>query len=234
MRKHSLYALLLALLCCSVMTAYGQEQPAFSRQVIGYVKDREDRPVLKAKVCANPHSAWKVPIPCGVSKADGRFILDFWHPGTYTISAEKKSAGYPDAHNGFYGQFFGEMPTITVDETSEMKPVEVRVGPKAGRVVFSIVDDGSGQLIKSGAVEVCRTDDPKMCWSMSTGFPNGRYELLTPEVAFTIKFKVWGSDQEWEERHTVEEVSGQVELLDVALGMRKEMNIRLRRLSSGM
>jgi hypothetical protein len=93
-----------------------------------------------------------------VSKADGRFTLNFWHPSTYTISAEKKSDGYPNAYDGFYGSFFGEMSVITVDDSSEMKPVEVRVGPQAGRVVFRIVDDESGQLIKSGAVEVCRND----------------------------------------------------------------------------
>ncbi|HUQ30612.1 MAG TPA: carboxypeptidase-like regulatory domain-containing protein [Pyrinomonadaceae bacterium] len=226
---HLICSILVAWLCCGMMVAHAQERPAFSRRVFGYVKDRENQPVLKAKVCAQPHSAWTGPIPCGVSKADGRFTLDVWRPGTYTISAEHLVEGHPEVTNGFYGSFFGELPIITVDKSNELKPIEVRVGPKAGRVIFKIFDDESGQLIKSGLVKVCRTDNPKMCMSMSTAFPRGKYELLTPEVPFTIKFEIWGSSQEWEERSAIDEAGGSVEVLQMDLGVRKEITVRLRR-----
>jgi hypothetical protein len=222
------FSILLTCLCSSMIIAPGQEQPSFSRRVIGYVKDREGRPVLKAKVCAQPYSAWTGPIPCGWSKADGRFTLVFWRPGRYTISAEHLVEGYPEATNGFYGSFFAELPDINVDGSYELKPVEVRVGPKAGRVVFKIFDDESGQLVKSGAFKVCRTDNPPLCMSTSTAFPHGKYELLTPEVPFTIKFEIWGAGQEWEERAAFDEAGGPVELLQIDLGARKEMTIRLR------
>jgi hypothetical protein len=164
-----------------------------------------------------------------VSKADGSFSLEIWRPDTYTISAEDLPHGYPDAINGFYGNFFGELPVITVDEFSELKPVEVRIGPRAGRIIFKILDDESGSLIESGAVKVCRTDNPKMCWDMSTAFPHGQYNLLAPEVPFTIKFEVWGGGQEWEGRSAFDEAGGPVEVLQEEPGARREMTIRLRR-----
>jgi hypothetical protein len=229
-RSRLICSTVLVWLCCGVIIAHAQDQPTFSRRVVGHVKDREDRPILEARVCAHPHGAWAGLIPCGVSKTDGSFTLDFWSTGTYTISAEKKSEGFPDANDGLYGCFFGLLSIITVDESSELIPVEVGVGPKAGRVSFKIVDDESGELIESGVVKVCRSDNLKICTSMSMAFTYGKYHLLTPEVAFTIRFELpAGKGQNFEERTAIDEWGGPVETLYVELGTRKEMTIRLRR-----
>jgi hypothetical protein len=166
-------------------------------------------------------------IPCGVSKLDGSFTLDIWWPDTYTISAEHLAKGYPNVTNGFYGNFFGMAPAIMVNESNELEPVEVRVGPTAGRISLQIVDDQSGRPVVSGLLRVCRTDNPKMCMSTSTTFPQGRYDLLAPDVPFTIKFEVWGKD--WERRYAVDRDGVPVEMLDVDLGVRKQVKIRLRR-----
>lgn len=163
------------LLACFLLTmiAYGQDEPTFSRTLVGQVKDPAGKPVAKARVCAQPHSAWTGPIPCSRSKPDGSFKLLFWRPGRYSISAQHKAAGYPDPSSGFYGSFFGEPPVVTVDETTTLEPVEVIVGPQAGRLILNIVDDESGQPVKSGLIKVCRVDKPKMCTSTSTSFPKG-------------------------------------------------------------
>jgi hypothetical protein len=229
MKKYFFCIVMLAFLCCGTTPVSSQERSRFYRQVVGYVKDRENHPVAGAKVCANPRGPVAGMIPCKVSKADGSFKLDVWWPDTYIISAEALAAGYPNATWSFYGSFFGELPVISVHESNELKPVEVRVGPQAGRVIFKILDDESGQLIESGAVKVCRTDNPKAGWSMSTAFPHGKYELLAPEVPFTIKFEIWGSGQEWEERSALGKLGVPVEMLKIELGTRNEMTVRLRR-----
>jgi hypothetical protein len=220
--------IMLAAFCCGAAPVFSQERPAFSRRVVGYVKDRENHPVVGAKVCANPHGPVAGRIPCGVSKANGRFALDVWWADTFTVSAEDLKEGYPNAYNAFYGSFFGELPVITVDESGELSPVEVRVGPKAGRVRLKIVDDESGQPLESGSVEVCRVDKPKQCEITSTSFPRGVYEFLTPEVAFTLKLQVWGVGG-WEDRDAVDENNVRVEWLQVELGTTKELNVRLKR-----
>ena len=63
--------------------------------------------------------------------------------------------------------------------------------------------------------------------STSTAFPQGRYDLLAPDVPFTIKFEVLGKD--WEKRYAVDGDGVPVEMLQVDLGQRKEVKIRLRR-----
>lgn len=204
-----------------------QERHTISRRVVGYVRDHENRSAAGAKVCAKPHNGIFGRHPCGVSKADGSFTLDVWQTGTYTISAEDLVTGYPDATNGFYGKFFGGAPSITVGESDDLVPIEVRLGSKAGKVSLQIVDDQSGRPIKSGLVRVCRTDNPQMCISTSTAFPHGRYELLAPEVPFTIEFKVWRKD--WERRDAVDGDGAPVRLLRVESGARRELLIRLRR-----
>ena len=167
-------------------------------------------------------------IICEVSQKDGSFTLGPLRPRVYTISAEDISDGYPNAYNSFYGSFFGEMPVITVDERKEPRPVEVIVGPKAGRVALRILDDQSGKRIESGLVKVCRTDDPRKCWSISTDFPNGEYEMLTPEVPFTIEFETVGKGQKWQKRTAFDEATGPLKVLQIDLGARKVMTVRLR------
>ena len=63
-----------------------------------------------------------------------------------------------------------------------------------------------------------------MCMQMGTAFPHGRYDLLAPEVPFTIKFEVRGKD--WD---AVNQDGVLVEMLRVDLGVRQEVKIRLRR-----
>jgi hypothetical protein len=168
-----------------------------------------------------------------VSNAGGRFALDVWSPDLYYISAEHFKEGYPEANDAFYGSFFGESPVITVTETSELRPVEVRFGPKAGRVVLKMVDDETGRPVERGVVEVCRADKQKWCSSWSTEFPGGVYEFLAPEVPFTLnKLQVWGVNG-WEDREAVDGANTRVELLQVELGARKTVMIRLRRPQAG-
>jgi hypothetical protein len=199
-----------------------------SRRIVGYVKDRQNHAVAGAEVCADPWSGSAGTIPRTVSKRDGGFTLEILRTGTYTISAQHLTKGYPDPWTGFYGSYFGDPPVVTVEESNDLEPVEVRVGPKAGRLNLTIIDDQSGRPVEKGLLSVCRTDDPRMCRDMSTAFPRGRYELLAPEVPFTIKFEVWGKD--WEKRYAVDGDGLPVDLLQVDLGARKRMSIRLRRI----
>ena len=208
-----------------------QQPHAISRQLIGYVRDREGRPVVGAEVRANGQRGSAGRLPTTVSKADGSFTINIWWPDTYSISAEHIRAGYPDVTNGFYGSFFGEAPAIAASESNHLEPVEVRVGPEAGRIILRIVDEQSGRPVKGGLLRVCRIDNPRMCMSTSTAFPRGRYELLVPEVPFTIKFEVWGNG--WEEREAVGDDGAPLDLLQVDLGGRREVKVRLRRVRGG-
>ena len=229
MKRYLRVTLMLFFSCWASTSAFAQQRPTFSRRIVGSVWNREHHAVSGAKVCATPNGGLGTRIPCGTSAADGAFTIDVQWPGrTYTISVEDLAAGYPDASNAFFGSFFGELPEITVTETNALKPVDVMVGPKAGRVVFSIVDDKRGKPIEGGVVKVCRTDRPRICWTISIGFPHGRYEMLTPEVPFTIEFGTWYRQERSVARSAVDQAGVPVTRMSVGLGERKEMTVRLK------
>jgi hypothetical protein len=222
------------LLCLVIATLVGVSESAFGqkginvrRTIVGYVKSRDGRPVSNATVCA----FWTRPIqgavPCGRSNLRGRFAFVVWAPDKYTITAEKISAGYPDPRFSFYGKFFGERPVVIVNDVELPRPVTIILGPRAGRANFTIIDDVANRPFEKGSIEACRTDNPKICSGLSTAFPHGKYQLLTPEVPFTVRFKAW-TGQNWVTRSAFDDAGKPVEVLEVGLGHQKEITIRLK------
>jgi hypothetical protein len=109
--------------------------------------------------------------------------------------------------------------------------VKIKLGPKAGRLVLTILDGSTNKPIESGSVELSRVGEPLSKWSMSEAWPKGHYEILTPEEAFTIKFQTWHGDRlghgAWVDRKAFDETGVQIETVQLDLGARREMTIRL-------
>ena len=74
------------------------------------------------------------------------------------------------------------VPDAIVKEKSTPEPIKIVLGPQAGRLIVTIIDDATDKTIDSGSVTQCRVNEPKSCWQRMQSFPNGQYELLTPEV----------------------------------------------------
>jgi hypothetical protein len=223
-KSYSVGLLLVALLSGTV-SASSQTGTDFTRTIEGIVVDKEDQPIADAKVCAWPAAMAGV-LPCGQSKQDGHFVIDVHGRGTYSITAENPEQGYPQAIWGFYGKRFAESPRVIVGDTVTVPPVTVKLGPKAGRVIFRILDETNKPLEKA-AITVCRVGEPRSCWSKSTGFPGGKYGLLTPDVPFTVKFETWEAVG-WLSRTAFDESGVPFEGMQLELGARKEITIRLR------
>jgi hypothetical protein len=205
--------------------ASGRARTGFPRTIAGVVVDKEDQPVAGAQVCAFGMRAMAGRLPCGWSKADGQFAIDVFQSDTYTIGAEAVLQGYPHAIQSFYGNVFCNFPVIKVDDSSNMTLVKVRLGPKPGRVIFTILDKHTNRRIEQGSVTVCRTGEPRSCWLMSTDFPHGQYELLTPDVSFTVKF---AKSNRWVKRPAFDESGIPIEVPRVDLGARRELTVRLK------
>lgn len=220
--------MLVAALGCCAVSASGQSQPEFRRKIAGNVVDKQDQAVAGARVCVWGTGPMAGRLSCGQTDVSGRFSIEVYRPDNYRIIANHEALGYPEASWAFYGKIFGEFPVVTVDETNIPKPVTVRVGPKAGRVIFTIFDNTTRKLIESGSITVCRADEPLSCWSKSTEFPNGRYELLTPEVPFTLRFQTWDG-RAWVERTVLaSESDDPLRRMMVELGARIELTLRLK------
>ena len=74
---------------------------------------------------------------------------------------------------------------------------------------------------------MCRPGVALSCWSISTAFPGGRYEMLTPDGPFTIKFET-SSGGNWLPRFAFDEFGGSLETVQVDLGKRREIRVRLK------
>lgn len=204
----------------------GQEPNPVWYLITGTVVDERDQPVRDAEVCAWGTGASVGRLPCGQSNEGGKFSIRVPNKGVYTIHAEHLERGYPPFHWAFYGKLWQNFPKVTIEEATSPATVKVKLGPKAGRLVLTILDGTSAKPIESGAIVLCRSEEPGSCWSISTGWPKGHYEILTPDVAFTMKFKTWHG--EWVERKAFDDQGLPIQSVRVELGSQKEMTIRLK------
>ena len=202
----------------------GQEPKTDWHTVTGIVVDEQEQPVGGAWVSAEVGNGR---VPRGQSDSSGQFSLWIQRPGAYTIYAEDLEKGYPPAALIFYGKLWRpSLSQVTIDETATPAPVKIKLGPKAGRLVLTILDGSTNKPIESGSVELSRVGEPRSRWWISTSWPKGRYEILTPEVPFTMKFKKhW--HKEWVDRKAFDESGVQIETVQLDLGARREMTIRL-------
>lgn len=231
MKKYLFFLLLSSIWVCETITVFSQEEPVSYRRITGYVKDNENHPVAKAKVCGWDKSGRPINgrIPCVESQTNGSFALNVqkWDGDTYTIFVEDFAKGYPSPMSALFEKNFTETQSTDVDASTGLNSVEIRLGAKAGRVILKIVDDVSGQSIESGSVKVCRIDNPQLCDGMSAYFPHGKFEFLTPESPVTLKIELWNGS-EWKEWFAIDRNNRKVELIQVKLGETKEIKIRLR------
>ena len=232
MKKYLFFLLLSSIWVCETITIFSQEEPITYRHITGYVKDSENHPVAGALVCGLDKSGrpFDGALPCVVSQANGSFALNIqkWDGDTYTVFVEDFAKGYPDTLlNGLFEKSFTESQIADVDASTGFNSVEIRVITKAGRVILKIVDDASDQPIESGSVKVCRIDDSRLCYSMSAGFPNGKFEFLTPDSPVTLKIELWNGS-EWKEWSAIDRNNRKIGLIQVKLGETKKIKIRLR------
>jgi len=214
---------LVVLLCATVIAVRGQERPV-AHMLTGIVVDENDSPVEGAHVCALPSGGLGGRVPCNTSNAKGEFSILIQWVGTYTVTAEDLKRGYPDA-SSFYGPGWQALPRVTIAEASDPDPVEIKFAQKAGRLVLTILDGVTNRQITGGCVVMSRPDRPLSKMSVSTAWPQGHYEILTPDGPFNIKFQT--SHVEWVDRKAFDESGLPVETLQVDLGARKEMTIKL-------
>jgi hypothetical protein len=214
------------------------------RTITGVVIEQDGTPLADATVCALGNRPLNGRLPCGNSNATGRFSINVYGPDSYTIAAEQVAKGYPSVLlriPGSYGEPSAIFPTVVVDDSTVPSPVKVVMGAKAGRLLLTILDGDTKEPVDKGLIRFCKLDDPKHCYSISASFPNGHYEVLTPEDPFTIKFETWhgpipeyhggipsSTSGGWVARNAFDESGTLIETLQVDLGARKEMLVRLK------
>lgn len=231
MKKHPSFVFLLLVLFCADASVFSQKEPVSYRHFTGYVKDSENNPVAGARVCGWDKSGRPINgrIPCAESQKDGSFALNIqkWEGDTYRIFVEDSEKGYPNPNSALYESLFQDKQVIDVNATNESNPIEIQLGAKAGKAILKMVYDKSGKPVEGGQVKMCRTDNPEICQSLSTAFPKGVIEILTPNSPVTLKIELWNGNA-WEDWFATDENNNLIQTISVDLGQKKEIKIRLR------
>lgn len=204
----------------------GQERKTVSYKITGTVVDEQEQPVEGAEVNASGTFPSTGPAPHGETNKNGQFAILVERLGTYVIHAENFAKGYPDSAQTFYVRRWQDIPRVTIDGTSTPAPVKIKFGPKAGRLVLTILDGATNKRIEQGSIELCRVGEPLSWQSRGAQWPKGHLEILTPEAPFSIKFKTWRGGISVD-RKAFDESGAQIETIQLDLGSRREMTIRL-------
>lgn len=221
------------ILISGTLSVFSQQQEVAYRHFFGYVKDPEDQPVKGTTVCGWDLSGRPIGgrIPCTQSQADGSFTLAIvkWEGDTYSLWVSDFEKGYPGQGNcPLCESFLFDRLRINV-EGSDPKPIELRLeGVKPGRMTLRLVDDVSGLPVETGALKLCSVNDLQNCFHISKSFPNGIYEFLTPQTAFTLAVQ-WWDGKEWKDWTVFDEKHRKIDFLKIPLGESKKMGIRLRK-----
>lgn len=189
--------------------------------ISGRVIDAKGRPVVKAGL-----NAWSSParmglVPAAHTNSRGIFTFKDLEVGKYKISVEKSYAGYADTENRFYSGGFVENPTVVVEKEKTIWCGDVRLGPKSGRLVGTIRDSETGNLIVSigsagqnPQLVLRRTEDPNNSYDPGIDI-HGNFEVLVPPVSFTLEVVVAGYEKQ--NMGMLKLKSGETKRLDIVL-----------------
>lgn len=157
----------------------------------GHVSDAEGESVQGVRVCAHP-SAPSPGVICGISNAQGNFVIRSLEAGKYQLITDKSTDGYMPQHIPFYKQPASEMPEVVLDEQNKAPSVSIVLGPRNGILTGSIVDASNGLPVENASVLLCHTDDALICSGMSAKNTQGKFRIAAPHVMFTLKISADG------------------------------------------
>lgn len=189
--------------------------------ISGTVVNEKGLPVAQAQVSIDPLDGRVrgTAVRTVESDNDGHFVIGNLNLMSYKVFAMKESAGYPDMSFAFYSnQAFA---TVTLMENSPAANVALKVGPKAGVLWGTAIDNATKQPIATTfTLRRVRAPDE---W-ISVG-QRSDYRVLVPastEISLEISatgYKTWyyGGDSDPAKRPPILLESGKEMTLEVRL-----------------
>jgi hypothetical protein len=181
--------------------------------ITAQVYDQDGKPLADAAVEFVPTDVILASaLPSCLTDADGVCSKDlkFWK---YHVIAEKKADGFPDLSFNFYGH--GKWPaTVTLSPEQAMAHVTVKLGPKAGSLVFTIIDAVTAARIEHVSVTLHPFADPKDFLGTNLG-PDFRV-LIPADEDVSVEVEAKGY-QPWKVPGPVRLASGESKAFTISL-----------------
>jgi hypothetical protein len=125
-------AAILSLILCLAALAQATQRASFP--ITGQVLDAAGNAVAGVKVYAYPVEPLIGALPAATSDKEGRFSVTVEQTGKYIIATSKTSDGYMSTYSPFYNPSGASLPEVLVEEYQVPKPVNIQLGPKAGKL----------------------------------------------------------------------------------------------------
>src|ERR1700747_2259237 len=154
----------------------------------------DGRPVKDATVYAQPMGRPMIGIvPHTTTDEGGHFSVSHLWLGKYAVGAEKLDEDYANMTSQFYSD--GKFETVVLTSSHPAASVSIRLGPKAGVLVGTVVDAVTNAPLNACA-EFRRAKNPGNFLS-GTGLVNAKYRVLVPSDT-DVLIKVWyGGHKSW-------------------------------------
>ncbi len=209
----------------SALTAPADSGPVFGA-IEGRVLDQEGKALSGAIVEIDPVDEPVVAnsLPRTTTDEQGRFFLDGIPTGTHLVYASKEEEGYPPAYMAFFVGDKESIPKVTVHNKEVAEGVEVRLGPKASRVVGQVKDAETGRPVEGAEIIFYRENNPESYFSFGLN-EEGKFQQLIPSAPLRMKVSAPGYEDWYYGKGGLKEQS---EVIQMAPNTTKEFTIYLR------
>ncbi|HEX8138118.1 MAG TPA: carboxypeptidase-like regulatory domain-containing protein [Pyrinomonadaceae bacterium] len=217
-------AAILSLILCLAALAQATQRASFP--ITGRVLDAAGSAVAGVNVYAFPVEPMVGRLPAATSDKDGGFSIAVERTGRYILATSKLTDGYPSSYSSFYNPSGASLTEVLVEEDKAPTPVNIQLGPKAGKLVVHIQDAETQRAPQQMQVSICRVEAPMHCERHSPPETVGLYRALVPAVRLTIHVSAAGY-RDW---FSNEELGAP---LMVDANETRELNISLQRAAEG-
>ena len=219
-----LYSLMFVSASYAVTPAQDAQHKNATNQISGQVVDAEGNPVRGASVCANSVNPPGIG-HCAPSRKGGQFTIHMLKAGLeYIVFAAKYEDYYPFPTSGFYDAHPESRVKVKLEERYPPKDIVVRMGPKAARLMGTVLNAETNEVLKQFRILACREDRPDNCIAAGAADKSARFNFLVPAATFTIKISASG----FEDWYGSEGPRDRATAMSVAPETTMELNVFLR------
>ncbi len=165
----------------SVRYSPAQGGPGGVGAIQGTVVSEQGRPVAGALVYPRAEGAPRRGSQRIVTDKEGNFALEGLMPGLYRVFASAEDQGY-QCDGAIYACPESAYPLVRVESGKVARDVAIRFGPKAARLVGTVVDSATGDVVGDARIEARDAADPSRFISMSLHLASSTFNILIPSA----------------------------------------------------
>src|SRR5215813_13494742 len=181
----SILRIIVTFVVCLPVAAVAQARYIIS----GELRDDPGRPFAGGNVCALQKTGNSVNVRdkvCVESDAEGKFVINLSHGGTYQVIADKMSEGYMPSYSPFY-KTRKAIPEVSLGEGTTSQSVLVQLPPKSGWITGKVIDEATDRRVPEFVVWFWQAPDPNARTHLVVNGQSGTFRMYAPIMPFRMR-----------------------------------------------